>query len=164
MLREELARLQPDCVILDTIRECHSGDENDSTAMKAVISRLEATVKPAAMILISHGRKANPEIGPSVINDNRGSNYVVGKMDAICHLSSKSLNYEGRAVEKGTIHVNRLDNWTWELSERDQVKHLAQELLAGEGSLRSKARTLAQRTGKEEEACLSLLYRLKDRS
>jgi RecA-family ATPase len=162
LLKEALSQIEPDCVIIDTLRECHSGDENDSTAMQTVIARLEATVKPAALVLVAHGRKANPETGPSLINDNRGSNYVVGKMDAIVHMSRTSMSVGGRAVDEQTIRLSRLDNGLWELAERDKVKNLARELLASEGSLRQKARQLAAQTGKEEAACLSLLYRLSE--
>jgi hypothetical protein len=130
--------------------------------MQTVIARLEATVKPAALVLVAHGRKANPETGPSLINDNRGSNYVVGKMDAIVHMSRTSMSVGGRAVDEQTIRLSRLDNGLWELAERDKVKNLARELLASEGSLRQKARQLAAQTGKEEAACLSLLYRLSE--
>lgn len=168
MLREELSKINPSCVIIDTLREAHSGDENDATAMQSVIARLEATVKPAALILVAHSRKGNTESGPSTINDNRGSNYVVGKMDAIVHMRGAGEGHAimtavGRAMEETSIHLNRQTGGTWELAERDRVKVIARELLKiPTGSLREKARKLAEMTGKDEAACLSILHRLAD--
>src|SRR5438874_371179 len=76
LLTTSLASIRPGAVIIDTLRESHSGDENDSTEMQSVVAHLDAAVKPAALILISHARKSNPEMGYSLMNDSRGSNYV----------------------------------------------------------------------------------------
>jgi RecA-family ATPase len=164
MLSSSLALLQPDCVILDTLREAHRGDENDATDMQNVLSHLTAAVKPAALVLVAHGRKADPERGASLINDNRGSNYVVGAVDAIAHMSKKSLSVGGRAVEEQTIRIERQDNGTWDLADRDRVKVIAREILEDPRnvhlSLREKAATLHNQTGKSFAAALSLLQRM----
>lgn len=151
----------PDCVIVDTLRECHRGDENDATDMQNVLSQLVAAVKPAALVLVAHGRKASPERGSSLINDNRGSNYVVGAVDAIAHMTSKGLEVGGRAIDETFIGLERLDSGMWELEDRDKIKHEARTLLEQpDGSLRDKAKLLAASTGKSHAACLSLLQRL----
>ena len=163
LLAQVVGPLNPQVVILDTLREAHSGDENDSTAMQNVIAHLTAAVKPAALILVAHSRKANPEFGPSLMNDNRGSNYIVGKMDGIVHFTQDGIQAGGRAMEETEIKLDRLSNGLWQLSDRERIKVLARKLLEDpEGSLRSKAKRLSEQTGKSEEAALSLLVRTKE--
>ena len=118
LLKQALAAVNPGAVIIDTIREAHSGDENDSTAMQAVIARLEAAVKPAAMILIAHARKSNPEHGYDLMNDNRGSNYIVGRMDAICRFSRSSVRMASRTMEEHSTKLTRQADGTWTLSDQ----------------------------------------------
>lgn len=148
-------------VIIDTLREAHSGDENDSTEMQEVIAHLEAAVKPAALILISHSRKSNPEQGFSLMNDNRGSNYIVGRMDAICRFSHKSMRVTSRSLEEHGIDIERRDDGTWDLKQ-DSLKEAAQALIAAGGtSVREMARTLHQSfPARSESACRAVLRRL----
>lgn len=164
MLSEALASAKPDVVIIDTLRECHRGDENDATDMQQVVSHLTACVKPAALVMVAHGRKANPESGPSLINDNRGSNYVVGAVDCIAHMSKKGISLGGRAIDETFIRLHRVDDGTWELADRDHVKVLARKLLEDPMlfgmSLREKAGLLAAQTDKTHAACLSVLQRM----
>jgi RecA-family ATPase len=163
LLKAALDHVGPDVVIIDTLREAHSGDENDSTAMQQVIARLTAAVKPAALILISHSRKSNPEFGQDLINDNRGSNYVVGRMDAIIRFSWSSVRVSGRSIDEQSIGVHRADNGFWELSE-DPLRVPAENLLLDKSlSLREMARILHERSGKSESACRAYLRRLSEK-
>jgi hypothetical protein len=150
-------------VFIDTLREAHTGDENDSTDMQAVIARLAAAVKPAAMILISHSRKSNPEHGADLINDNRGSNYVVGRMDAIIRFSWSTIRVSGRAIDEQSIGVHRADNGFWELSE-DPLKVLTDNLLlTTDLSTREMARILHEKSGKSESACRAYIRRAQQK-
>jgi RecA-family ATPase len=107
-LRDELQALKPDFVIIDTLRESHSADENDSTEMQEAIAALVAATKPAALCLISHARKPSQESDYSLMADNRGSNYVVGRMDAIVRFTSKSARVSGRSIEEHSISLRGL--------------------------------------------------------
>jgi RecA-family ATPase len=162
LLSEALAKIKPDAVILDTLREAHRGDENDATDMQNVVSHLTAAVKPAALIMVAHGRKASAERETSLINDNRGSNYVVGAVDAIAHMTEKGLECGGRAIDETTINLERSANGTWTLTKNAEAKKLARELLAHDDStpLREKARKVAGVTGMTEAASLSMLHRM----
>lgn len=163
LLKSVLDPIAPDVVIVDTLREAHSGDENDSTAMQNVIARLTAAVKPAALVLISHSRKSNPEFGQDLINDNRGSNYVVGRMDAIIRFSWSSIRVSGRAIDEQSISVHRADNGFWDLAD-DPLRAPAENLLlAGDLSVREMSRILHERSGKSESACRAYLRRLMDK-
>ena len=162
LLNDSLSKLNPGAVILDTLRESHSGEENDSTEMQKVISHLDACVKPAALILISHARKSNPEHGYDLMNDNRGSNYIVGRMDAICRFSHSSMRCTSRTMEEHSIKLDRDDDGTWTLAE-DPFKATAELIIENNPgrSTRELARLLSQRSDKSENACRSYLRRLK---
>ncbi len=161
LLQESLAALQPGAVIIDTLRESHGGDENDSTEMQQVVSRLDSAVKPAAMILISHARKSDPERGYDLMNDNRGSNYIVGRMDAICRFSHSSMRATSRTMEEHSTKLERQDDGTWLLTN-DLIAAQAQMVVKQNpgASIREMARLLHQQcSDKSELACRAYLRR-----
>ncbi len=129
--------------------------------MQEVIAYMEAAVKPSALILISHSRKSNPEQGFSLMNDNRGSNYIVGRMDAICRFSHKSMRVTSRSLEEHAVDIERRDDGTWDLKQ-DSLKAAALELVNNGGtSVREMARSLhVSFPSKSEAACRAVLRRL----
>ena len=143
LLQNSLLPIDPGVVIIDTLREAHSGDENDSTEMQDVIAHLEAAVKPAAMILVSHARKSNPEHGYDLMNDNRGSNYIVGRMDAICRFSNSSMRCTSRTMEEHSTKLERQEDGTWKLPS-DSFGSLAKVIVTNNqgASVRELARLL----------------------
>lgn len=167
LLRDALELIKPGAVIIDTIREAHSGDENDSTEMQEVITHLEAAVKPAASIFVAHARKSDPTRQYDIMNDNRGSNYLVGKMDAICRFSKSSMRVVSRTMEEHSIKLDRADDLTWTLA-KDPLKALAEMTLQNHAgkSIRELAKILHVKTTvdgpeKSEEACRQYLMRLQ---
>lgn len=162
LLRNELAKVMPVAVVIDTVREAHDGNENDSTDMKRVISALTSITQPAAMILISHSRKFNAETGYSLMNDNRGSNYVPGKMDSIIRFTPKSIRYQGRAIEEGSLKLDRGDDgfWIQDSLEKDAAlkKVLGDKSLASD---RARSRALALLLSQPEETCRGMIRRAK---
>ena len=159
-LRAEIARVAPVAVIIDTLKESHGANENEATEIQVVIARLTAAVQPAALILVSHSRKANYEAGPDLINDQRGSNYIPGAMDAIIRFTKKHMMYTGRACEEGSIKLRRLDCGLWQ-PEQDEVDAAVRVVLADATltTISARARELAGKTGKSEDSCRSLLRR-----
>lgn len=162
LLQEVIQFYQPDVVIMDTLRECHTADENDSTSMKAVISQLEAVVKPAALVLVAHAKKAVADATPNLINDSRGSSYIVGKVDGIIRFSHTSMRVSGRAIDEQSISLTRRDDGMWDLAV-DPLAIPAAELLASDLPLREAARILAAKVGKSESACRAYLRRRQHR-
>lgn len=160
-LREEVTRIKPAAVFIDTLREAHQADENDSTESQGAVALLTAATRPAAMILVSHSRKAQMEHGPDLLNDQRGSNYLPGKMDAIIRFTKKHMIYIGRACEEGSVKLKRMDCglWTPEMAEVDA--HIA-AIMADSSltTMSARARRLSEKIGKGEEACRSLLRRV----
>jgi RecA-family ATPase len=159
-LRDELKRLGPDLVIIDTLRESHSADENDSTEMQAAIAALVAATQPAAMCLISHARKPGQDDNFSLMNDNRGSSYVVGRMDAIVRFTPKSVRVSGRSIEEHSMELERQDSGFWLPIHAEQDLAILSTLLdPAHASLREAAKSLALRIHKSESSCRGMLRR-----
>jgi hypothetical protein len=163
LLRACVDQHQPDCVIVDTLRDVHEEEENSSTTMKVVMSRLVAATQPAALIVISHAKKPNPEAHPDLLGDVRGSGYIVAGVDAIARMTKTGLYYTGRAIEQGVVKIQREDNGLWSLEPThggDETTAIEEVLSDPElVTTRARARMLALKLGKTEEAARSILRR-----
>lgn len=98
----------PVLVIVDTLRESHSGDSDTDTSMRNVITNLVGAAHPAALLIISHDRKGSPDMEKDIMKDHRGSSYVPGRMDVILRLTKSRLYMAGRELEEGSIKIS----WT----------------------------------------------------
>lgn len=164
--------LQPVLVIIDTIRKVHSGDENSSTIMSNVMSSLYKAVWPAALLVISHDKKPNPDMDKDIIMDHRGSTSVVGEMDGIIRLLKTRMYYAGRDVEQDSVKLlKRIVEWEdeaallWEPDPAEDEGEIQKVLHdAALPSLRSKARALALLINKSDEAAMSRLRRYLKRA
>ncbi len=150
----------PVAVVVDTLRESHSGDEDSSTICRNVIANLVAATTPAALILISHSRKPHPDAEKSLVSDHRGSSYITGRMDAIMRLTQTRFYYTGRSIEEGDIKLERLDSGLW-APKVDESGPAIEKVLNDTSltSMRAKARALALILHKSEEASMSTLRR-----
>lgn len=159
-LRDSLQAVSPSLVIIDTLRESHAADENDSTEMQQAVAALVAATQPSALCLISHSRKPSQDEHFSLMNDNRGSSYVVGRMDAIARFTPKTVRVSGRSIEEHTVELERQDNgfWTPQVGEMD-MHVLAALIDPAHASLRAASKTLALRVGKSESSCRGMLRR-----
>ena len=100
-LRDQLAAIAPVLTIIDTLREAHGADENDSTAMRNVLAYLVAACRPSAIMLLSHARKdtiMTASGDDDMMDQNRGSSYIPGRMDVIIKLTQKRMMFKGRAT------------------------------------------------------------------
>lgn len=165
-LKQCIEAVKPVLLVVDTLREVHSGDENDSGAMKEIIqSVVECTRNTNTSVLfVSHSRKdLNSKDGgkgdDDLMNDGRGSSYVSGRMDVIAKLTEKTLILKGRSISETKISV-----------EQDKVSGLIvqnQENITSEAHIqfvmnnpqlasdRAKAEMLAALEGIELEAARS---------
>ncbi len=123
-LKAAIDEQKPLLLVVDTLREVHGQDENDSTGMRLVINSLVQATKSAGcgLLMISHSRKEGglPTKGGgqpanSVVSANRGSGYVAGRMDVIAQLTEKQLILKGRSIADRTLRVER-DPSTYMLS------------------------------------------------
>lgn len=100
-LKDQMASIQPVLTIIDTLREAHGADENDSTAMRNVLTNLVAACRPSAIMLLSHARKdtiLTSNGDDDLMDQNRGSSYIPGRMDVIIKLTQKRMMFKGRAT------------------------------------------------------------------
>ena len=92
-LRRVVRESKPDLVILDPLREIHSGDEQDSTQMKVVGDALTDTFAGKALFIVHHMKKIAGEMEqPDPVLSVRGSTYITGKADAIWLLHKGNLS------------------------------------------------------------------------
>ena len=167
-LREQIQQIQPVMLIIDTLREIHSGDENASDQMHNVMASLRHATHPVALCLISHSRKENMAIPESqrtnLLDDNRGSNYISGRMDGIVKVTSSrkgsQLSYQSRTVERSTLKCHRHPPGLW-FADMAEDEPIIRAVLSDASltSLKARAEALAPRLGKTPEACRSLLRR-----
>jgi len=100
-LKQSIASINPVLTVIDTLREVHSGDENDSTNMRNVIAYLVDACRPSAILLLSHARKDSMLTvngDDDMMDQARGSSYVAGRMDVVMKLTQKRLIFKGRAT------------------------------------------------------------------
>ena len=100
-LKQSIAAIKPSLTIIDTLREVHGGDENDSTTMRNVIAHLVEACRPSSILLISHSRKDSMLTATGdddMMDQGRGSSYVAGRMDVVMKLTQKRLMFKGRAT------------------------------------------------------------------
>ena len=108
-LHNQVEAHQPILLVVDSLRELHRGDENDSAVMTKIFSRLRKAVGlDTAIFLIHHQKKISMMEVPDLIESSRGASYIAGKVDVLMRLSGqnpekKVFDYVGRTrtVTKG---------------------------------------------------------------
>jgi hypothetical protein len=154
----------PVAVIVDTIREVHGGEENDSGHMRNIINLLVEAVRPASLILLSHARKEFGDSSTSsMMSEIRGTSYVAGRMDCVLKVTDTSLIFQGRTVGESRVVIKR-DAETGLFVLSDDFDRIARAVLEEfpEGTTMERAKTLNQRFPKKSlEACRSLIRRLE---
>jgi AAA domain len=164
-LEENLKLLDPMpvAIVVDTLREAHGGDENDSGHMRNVINLLVKACAPAAIVLLSHARKEWGE-GGDLMSDNRGSSYVAGRMDCVMKVSDNSLVYQGRTVGEGRTQIKRDEESGIFLLNDDFDRGARDVIQSNQGvATLGLAKLLQERYPKKTlEACRSIIRRLQN--
>lgn len=127
-LKREVERLQPVAVIIDTVRNTHLADENDSTAMTLVVEATMAACAPAAVIWIAHPRKGDGFSAGDMVDDTRGSGAFNASVDVIAKLTKTRFYVKGRTdrQEEDYAKVHRDDAGFWVLdnSKTEKLEHV----------------------------------------
>jgi hypothetical protein len=101
-LKNEIERIQPLLIVIDTLRDLHEEDEDKSGPMRKVLGTLTGIAGPkVSILLISHSRKDSMFTSNSeddIMQAGRGSNAVPGKMDMVIRMTKKEIHTKGRAV------------------------------------------------------------------
>lgn len=82
LIRKGIAERRPDIVMMEPFRGLWMGEENDATAMEAVLDKLVqiAAEFECAIMLSHHARKAEAGDSDEWMNASRGSNVLEGKV------------------------------------------------------------------------------------
>ena len=112
-MRAQYEAVKPVVVVVDTMREIHEADENNSTDMKRVMNGIISAFRGAAIILVSHSRKdtAYNAMGADsdLMDEGRGSSYISGRMDTIIKFTGKKskgfMHYKGRSAAENKVAI-----------------------------------------------------------
>lgn len=85
-IAETAKQVHASLVVLDSLRDFHNADENDSGQMKRVMHRIQTVREDGAAVLMIH-HSGKPAEGRSGVHKARGSSAIAGKVDAHLHLA-----------------------------------------------------------------------------
>ena len=79
-LQRLVAEFRPDVLILDPLVELHTAEENDNSALRAVMAqfRTMATEHQMAVVIVHHARKGASQASPGDTDTLRGASSIVG--------------------------------------------------------------------------------------
>lgn len=168
--------VEPLLTVFDTWKELFQGDESSSDIAQRVVSGVTAAVRPSATCYISHSRKgmnASDTVGGhggnrggqppasdedkegDILSENRGSNYLAGKMQSIIRLTRKSdrdwgyFTAVGRSIGHDRFRVEQIPEiYTWREQDGNETLELARALKESnpEITTRALAKELADAT------------------
>lgn len=101
-LHNQVVEHEPVLLVVDSLRELHRGDENDSAVMTKVFARLRKAIGlDCAVLLLHHQKKIGAMEVPDLIDSSRGASYIAGKVDVLMRLTGqdpekKVFDYTGR--------------------------------------------------------------------
>ena len=122
-MRLMIEEANPDLIILDVLRECHSVDENDSTQMKLVGDSLCELTGGKAVVFLHHASKIPADvIDPDPIIYSRGSTYLTGKVDSYWMLYNHRLRIDSRFTERETYTCVPTDTGLFDFKTNKYVK------------------------------------------
>jgi RecA-family ATPase len=126
---DHIEATKPDLVLIDTLREIHDMDEDKAGPMKIVLGQLLLAVTPKegprpAVLIITHSRKESPKFDGGLMQEGRGSNYLVGRCDTVMRMKGKEnsdicqLMYKGRRTGHTVKTLNRnKETILWDLKD-----------------------------------------------
>ena len=154
-LSEWVRLVQPTAVIIDTYRSAFRGEERDSDLTQQVVSGFQQACMPAAVVLIHHERKENPEAPSNPIDAARGSTALPGMVDVLWRVSKRAgWRIEGRG---GEVYIKTKFNDETRLLEPQfdinpqLIKSLKEDPRFD--SMRARARHLHEITGLPLDTC-----------
>lgn len=104
-------------VVIDVLRELHTADENDSTAMKAVGDALIEILGDRACLMLHHTTKIPPDVfDPDPVVFARGSSYLTGKVDSYWLLYKNRLRVDSRFSERRIYFGEQDKGGLWNFS------------------------------------------------
>jgi len=143
-LSNMLKETDPEMVVIDPLREIHSLEEQESTAMKIVGDALTMLFHGRTLLILHHTRKYTPDPAnpqpPNVITAGRGSSYIAGKASAIWMLwKAREQDTHGLFLGKPRFDKSfRIDLeqrdpglWHWTTEQSIPIENLPPDVLLG---------------------------------
>jgi RecA-family ATPase len=156
-LKNAVQQLQPKAVIVDTLRDAHGADENDSGIMRNVVAAFRTAttideVNSPALVFISHSKKTQGDLQVDLMAGNRGSNFVAGKMDTVMRVQDGSIQVKGRNQKLMTLDAEYgrdPDSWLWRKVDvkAEQRRDLQSYVLSAFESANARNKAFAERWG-----------------
>lgn len=129
-LREIIRIGNPALIVIDVLREIHTGDENKSHEMKVVGDHLMDMLVGRSALILHHTKKIPADVtDPDPVLYGRGSTYLTGKMDANWLLYRGRLKVQSRFDEDTSWRAERTDAGTWFFPEEGARKDMRIKLL-----------------------------------
>ncbi len=167
-LKHLCSDIQPVLVVIDTIREVHRGNENDSGDMQRIVANIRAATGKAAIIYITHPRKEQAGGGhQGLIGSGRGSNYLEGQVDTIIRLTSKPkrgtgvLEFEGRSADATKVLLLRQPQGLWAAAPSADME-IAREIVAEKLPYNEMVRELSRRIKKGATTAKTLIREVQE--
>ena len=102
-----IVKCNPSLIVIDVLREIHSSDENDSTAMKIVCDTLRRLTFGRAVLLLHHTHKLGAVEEPDPISCLRGSSYIAGMAETIWLVHKNLLYVSPRFTETEVLDLRQ---------------------------------------------------------
>lgn len=128
-LRQARESCNPDVVFLDVLAELHSANEQDSMAMKEVITAILKIFYGLTVVIVHHNRKPPQPYGPNgmrptvdPISASRGTSYLPGRADSVWMVDASpngqngTLHIKGRLGPQQQHPLRRLPSGLWALA------------------------------------------------
>jgi len=131
-LKNIIEQVDPQLVIIDTLRKMFSGDENSSDVGQEVFNALNDIFEKQAVVYIHHAHKLSPPPGQKIqarikpVDALRGSSFYSGEVEAVYLLLGNQLISDSRIDEATTEHLI-WDKVTQQWSFPDTEKKTKQE-------------------------------------
>lgn len=134
-LKNVVDQLQPDVVIIDTLRKLYNGDENSSAVGKVVFDTLNDVFQNQAVIYIHHSHKLSPPPGQKIQTPiaprdaQRGTSYFADEVDAVFMLLGKRLRSNCRFDEDIDVTLDK-DPIThlWTFPDLDKLSKMEENI------------------------------------
>lgn len=173
-LKRVVDDVRPGLVVVDTLRECYRGKENDNDFQQEVVATLRAACGDAAVFLISHAKKNTQDaLGHDldVMDAGRGGSYISGAMDTVMWIKGRAdrtgtMILQGRDLDHTEVKLKANDLHMWEVDRQADVFQDAITSLLADASYPSdyaRAKALAELSGKTLDACKKALQRVRDK-
>ncbi len=130
-LKQMVADVDPALIVLDSLRDFYSGDENNSDVASDIYKIFMDIFKGRSMLFVHHTHKLSPPPGQKVqhrispVDAARGANAMAAKMNGVYLLNGNMLRTDPRFDAKADYHC-QMDPVTnlWIFDEEEKItKH-----------------------------------------